>query len=139
MVPVALTKIAQSGVSLAHNSFLIASKEACTSSTALLIKVETFWRIGSGNTGIITLILMLLLHFQSLLSLEEDYSKKVRLHFRQWIEEQPLDDLAWTRNKLQKILTPLSREKPRLPPRKELVKCPKCGSTMELIGVTRPS
>ena len=44
-----------------------------------------------------------------------------------------------TRNNLQKFLTPLSREKPKLQPRKELVKCPKCGSTMKLIGVTRPS
>jgi len=44
-----------------------------------------------------------------------------------------------TRSRLQKILTPLSREKPKIQHRKELVKCPKCGSTMELIGVTRPS
>jgi hypothetical protein len=43
------------------------------------------------------------------------------------------------RSKLQKFLTPLSREKPKLQPRKELVKCPKCGSIMKLIGVTRPS
>ena len=44
-----------------------------------------------------------------------------------------------TRNKLQKILTPLSRQKPKTKPRKETVKCPKCGSTMQLIGVTRSS
>ena len=44
-----------------------------------------------------------------------------------------------TKSKLQKFLSPLSREKPKLQPRKELVKCPKCGSTMEFVGVTRPS
>lgn len=44
-----------------------------------------------------------------------------------------------TRGKLRKILTPLSRETPKPQPRKEPIKCPKCGSLMELIGVTRPS
>lgn len=42
-----------------------------------------------------------------------------------------------TRNKLQKILTPLSRQKPKKPPKKS-VKCPKCGSTMHLIAITKP-
>jgi hypothetical protein len=37
------------------------------------------------------------------------------------------------------MLTPLSREKPALQPKKEIVKCPKCGETMELQGVTRPN
>jgi len=44
-----------------------------------------------------------------------------------------------TRNRIQKILTPLSREKPKPQPRKEPVKCPKCGTPMELIAITRPS
>lgn len=44
-----------------------------------------------------------------------------------------------TRSRIQKILTPLSREKPKPQPRKEPVKCPKCGTPMELIGVTRSS
>jgi hypothetical protein len=43
-----------------------------------------------------------------------------------------------TRSRIQKILTPLSREKPKLKPRKEPVKCPKCGTPMELIAITRP-
>jgi len=44
-----------------------------------------------------------------------------------------------TRSKLQKFLTPLSRQKPKNKPRKETVKCPECGTPMELIGVTRSS
>jgi len=44
-----------------------------------------------------------------------------------------------TMGKLQKILTPLSRQKPKNKPRKEPIKCPECGTPMELIGVTRSS
>jgi hypothetical protein len=44
-----------------------------------------------------------------------------------------------TSAKLQKMLTPLSREKPRVQTRKEVVKCPKCGSIMDLMGATRPN
>jgi adenylate kinase family enzyme/ribosomal protein S27E len=44
-----------------------------------------------------------------------------------------------TSAKLQKMLTPLSREKPSIQPKKEVVKCPKCGQTMELVGATRPN
>jgi len=44
-----------------------------------------------------------------------------------------------TRNKLQKILTPLSKETPKLQPEKTPIKCPKCGALMELIGITRPT
>jgi hypothetical protein len=44
-----------------------------------------------------------------------------------------------TMGKLQKMFTPLSREKPMLLSRKEVVKCPRCGQTMELMGVTRPN
>ena len=44
-----------------------------------------------------------------------------------------------TRNKLQKILTPLSREKPKPHPNNVPIKCPKCGSPMELIAITRPT
>jgi ribosomal protein S27E len=44
-----------------------------------------------------------------------------------------------TSAKLQKMLTPLSREKPRVQARKEVVKCPKCGSIMDLMGATRPN
>jgi hypothetical protein len=44
-----------------------------------------------------------------------------------------------TEGKLQKMLTPLSRENLQLQPKKEVVKCPKCGQTMELQGVTRPN
>jgi adenylate kinase family enzyme len=44
-----------------------------------------------------------------------------------------------TVGKLQKMLTPLSREKPRVQARKEVVGCPKCGSMMDLIGATRPN
>lgn len=43
-----------------------------------------------------------------------------------------------TSAKLQKMLTPLSREKPRVEPKKEVVKCPKCGQIMDLMGATRP-
>jgi len=43
-----------------------------------------------------------------------------------------------TRNKLQKILTPLSREKPKPQPNNTPIKCPKCGTPMELISITRP-
>jgi len=42
-------------------------------------------------------------------------------------------------NKLQKILTPLSRQKTKIKPRKEQVICPECGTPMGLIGVTMPS
>jgi len=44
-----------------------------------------------------------------------------------------------TQGKLQKMLTPLSREKPSIQRKKEVVKCPKCGRTMELQGATRPN
>jgi len=44
-----------------------------------------------------------------------------------------------TMGKLQKMLTPLSREKPRVLPRKEVVKCRRCGQPMELLGATRPN
>jgi len=44
-----------------------------------------------------------------------------------------------TRGKLQKMLTPLSREKLRTQPRKEVVKCPRCGQTMKLLKATRPT
>jgi hypothetical protein len=43
-----------------------------------------------------------------------------------------------TKAKLQKMLTPLSREKVRFAPKKEIIKCPRCGQTMDLVGVTRP-
>jgi hypothetical protein len=44
-----------------------------------------------------------------------------------------------TQGKLQKMLTPLSREKRVVLPKKEVVKCAKCGQTMELQGATRPN
>lgn len=44
-----------------------------------------------------------------------------------------------TQGKLQKMLTPLSREKPSTQRKKEVIKCPKCGGTMELQGATRPN
>jgi len=44
-----------------------------------------------------------------------------------------------TRNKLQKILTPLSRQKTKKQLKKDPIKCPKCGSTMQLIAITKPS
>jgi len=44
-----------------------------------------------------------------------------------------------TRSKLQKTLTPLSRDASKPKPRKEPVKCPKCGTPMELIEITRPT
>ena len=43
-----------------------------------------------------------------------------------------------TSAKLQKMLTPLSREKPNVVRRKEVVVCSKCGQIMDLVGVTRP-
>jgi len=44
-----------------------------------------------------------------------------------------------TRSIIQKFLTPLSREKTHPKRREEAVRCPKCGTPMELIGVTRPN
>jgi len=44
-----------------------------------------------------------------------------------------------TQGKLQKMLTPLSREKPAVLPKREVVKCPRCGQPMDLLGATRPS
>ncbi|MBE3143582.1 MAG: transposase [Planctomycetes bacterium] len=44
-----------------------------------------------------------------------------------------------TQGKLQKMLTPLSREKVAVQPKKEVVKCPKYGKLMELQGATRPN
>ena len=44
-----------------------------------------------------------------------------------------------TQGKLQKVLTPLSREKVVFEPKKVIVKCPKCGQTMDLQGATRPN
>jgi len=44
-----------------------------------------------------------------------------------------------TKAKLQKMLTPLSRETLSFVRRKEVIKCPRCGQIMELVGVTRPS
>jgi hypothetical protein len=43
-----------------------------------------------------------------------------------------------TSAKLQKMLTPLSREKPNVVRRKEVVVCSKRGQIMDLVGVTRP-
>lgn len=43
-----------------------------------------------------------------------------------------------TSAKLQKVLTPLSREKVVVVRKKEVVKCPKCGQIMDLVGATRP-
>jgi hypothetical protein len=42
-----------------------------------------------------------------------------------------------TKAKLQKMLTPLSREKVRFSPKKEVIKWSKCGQIMDLVGVTR--
>jgi hypothetical protein len=36
------------------------------------------------------------------------------------------------------MLTPPSREKPKVVRRKEVVVCSKCGQIMDLVGVTRP-
>lgn len=44
-----------------------------------------------------------------------------------------------TSAKLQKVLTPLSREKVVVVRKKEAVKCPKCGQIMDLVGATRPN
>jgi len=43
-----------------------------------------------------------------------------------------------TQGKLQKMLTPLSREKPVVQPKKDIVKCPKCGQIMDLVEAYRP-
>jgi len=40
--------------------------------------------------------------------------------------------------KLQKMLTPLSREKHKVVCKKVVIKCPKWGQAMDLVGVTRP-
>jgi hypothetical protein len=42
-----------------------------------------------------------------------------------------------TKGKLQKMLTPLSREKHKVVRKKEVIKCPKCGQIMDFAGVTR--
>jgi hypothetical protein len=44
-----------------------------------------------------------------------------------------------TRSKLQKMLTPLSRETPKPQPNNTSIKCPRCGSPMELVSITRPT
>jgi hypothetical protein len=44
-----------------------------------------------------------------------------------------------TRNKLQKILTPLSKETPTIQPNKPPILCPRCGSPMKLISITLPT
>ena len=43
-----------------------------------------------------------------------------------------------TKGKLQKMLTPLSREKRKVVRKKDVIKCPKCGQVMDFVGVTRP-
>ena len=43
-----------------------------------------------------------------------------------------------TSAKIQKMLTPLSREKSMFEPKKEIVKCPKCGQIMDLVSAYRP-
>ncbi len=43
-----------------------------------------------------------------------------------------------TSAKLQKMLTPFSREKPVVARKREVVKCRKCGQVMNLVGATRP-
>jgi ribosomal protein S27E len=40
--------------------------------------------------------------------------------------------------KLQKMLTPLSRERVVVARRKEEIKCPRCGQTMDLVAASRP-
>ena len=43
-----------------------------------------------------------------------------------------------TSAKLQKMLTPLSREKPVVQTKREVVKCPKCGQIMDFVSAYRP-
>lgn len=43
-----------------------------------------------------------------------------------------------TMGKLQKMLTPLSREKVSVERKREVIKCPRCGQAMDLVGATRP-
>jgi hypothetical protein len=43
-----------------------------------------------------------------------------------------------TKGKLQKMLTPLSREKRSVVRKKEVIKCSICGGVMDFVGVTRP-
>jgi hypothetical protein len=43
-----------------------------------------------------------------------------------------------TSAKLQKVLTPLSREKVPVVRKKVVVCCPNCGKVMDIAGVTRP-
>lgn len=43
-----------------------------------------------------------------------------------------------TKAKLQKMLTPISREKVRFAPKLEVIKCPRCGQIMELVEISRP-
>jgi hypothetical protein len=44
-----------------------------------------------------------------------------------------------TSAKLQKMLTHLSKEKPVVARKKEVVKCPKFGQIMNLVGANRPN
>jgi hypothetical protein len=43
-----------------------------------------------------------------------------------------------TMGKLQKMLTPLSREKVSVERKREVIKCPGCGQAMDFVGATRP-
>jgi acetone carboxylase gamma subunit len=43
-----------------------------------------------------------------------------------------------TRNKLRKILTPLTKDTPK-PTANEPITCPECGTPMQLISITRPN
>jgi ribosomal protein S27E len=43
-----------------------------------------------------------------------------------------------TSAKIQKMLTPLSKEEPVFEPKKEIVKCPKCGQIMDCVSAYRP-
>jgi len=93
----------------------------------------TFWyRDGEGWSRIVKKVTMHAMEFiDRLVKLIPDKHLKLVRYYGLYARR--------TMNKLQKILTPLSREIPKPKPRKEPVKCPVCGSDMELIGVTRPS
>jgi hypothetical protein len=43
-----------------------------------------------------------------------------------------------TSSKLQKVLTPLSREKVPVKSKRKVICCPNCGKVMDIAGVTRP-
>ena len=89
----------------------------------------TFWY--QRNGGVETVIMAALEFIDHLVRLIPDKNLKLIRYYGLYARR--------ARSRIQKMLTSLSRDISKPQPRKEPVKCPKCGTPMEFIAITRPS